>query len=200
MASGVRRRRNTAPTSENNGEQSIIRYQAMGTTIGSDASGLSWGFRYYVPGLQYGLVSATGPGLVSFYSTAKFLPGTSIRWEPSCSFTTTGRIYVGFTDNPEVATTLTTLSGTAFGNAVKGMGSVMSFPVWQETNISFPTRLRRKRFDVNGTVAASSDVLDRSSQTNFFWYLDGAPVSLAGLGSFWYKDVVSVEGMNNLAT
>lgn len=200
-AGSTRRKRNTAPTSTSAGDSSIIRYNALGVTVNSDSAGRAIGYRPYVPGNSANLASTVGTTLVSFYSCAKFLPGTSIRWEPACSFTTTGRVYCGFSDNPEVCAAISLLTGTAFATAVQGLGSVISFPVWQETSVPFPTKLRRKMFDINSSAAFSdANIMDRSSQTCFFWVLDGAPISTNGFGNFWYKDHVSVEGINGVST
>lgn len=184
-------------------DSSVVRYQAIGATLTSDTAGTGFTARSYIPGFTGQLANSFGPGIVGVYSTGKFLPGTRIRWEPSVSFVTTGRIYVGFTDNPEVAAAIDGLGTTALKvTACKGLGNVVSFPVWQETDINFPTRLRRKTFDVNATVVTSNvDVLDRCMQQFMCIAIDGAPTAVStNLGSFVYHDVVSVEGINPIAT
>lgn len=195
---GVRRKRNTPPRLDTDG--AVVKYNVQGSVISSDANGLSTSARYYVPGYTGGLSNPSGPNLVQWYSTGKFEPGTTVRWEPSVSFTTTGRVIVGWTDNPEVIASLIALTGTTYVNAVKSLGSAISFPVWQETEIKFPTRLRRKRFDVNATVSVTAvDVLDRCCQTAMFVAFEGAPASIS-LGNFWYRDRVNVEGLHGLTT
>lgn len=206
VSGGVRRRRNRMPMMSGSGDNAIVKYSSLGIThtTGTGANqGLS--VRYYVPGYGGDMVNAAGPTVVSYYSTAKFTPGTRIKWEPSVSFTTAGRVIVGFTDNPEVIVNISTLAAQATTNygpylaAVRSLGSVVSFPVWQETEIPFPTRLRRKRFDVNATFSGTSvDVGDRSAQTVMFVAVEGAPVSTT-LGSFWYHDIVDVEGVTGVA-
>lgn len=202
MQGGVRKRRTRMPTMNSNGDTTLLKYAALGSTFTSTAGGLATGSRLYIPGNSVGLTNVTGPALTSYYSTGKFTPGTKIRWEPSCSFTTTGRVYVGFTDNPEAIKIIDDFRSTSavnFANAVKGLGSMVSFPVWQETEVDFPTRLRRKMFDINTTAAVEADVLDRSCQTAFFIYIDGAPVTTP-LGSFWYHDQLTVEGVQPVTT
>ena len=146
------------------GDSTIIKYSAIGVTLSTlGTTGTSAMTRTYVPGFTSVLANNVGPGIVRSYSTAKFLPGTTIRWEPSVSFTTSGRVLVGFTDNPEMMVALTTAFDTyaltptnanyeVYANLIRGLGSVKSFPVWQETDVAFPTRLRRKRFDTNTTI------------------------------------------------
>lgn len=198
VTGGVRRRRLKTPRMNPNG--SVIEYSALGGGVSTDPAGLWNGGRPYVPGTGNSLVNTVGPNIVSFYSTAKFLPGTKLRWEPSVSFNTTGRVYVGFTDNPEVMASIVGLTGGAYVNAVKGLGDVISFPIWQETDIPFPTKLRRKMFDVNSTITVTDvNAMDRSAQTFFFAAIDGAPAS-SSMGSFWFHDRLAVEGITPVVT
>lgn len=205
---GVRKNRTRMPQTQG----SVIRYSASQGNFPTVSLGGSTGaVRHYIPGFSAPLANTVGPGIVGYYSSAKFLPGTSIRWEPSVSFTTTGRVFVGFTDNPEVAVALSALysaavvSGlnadwAAYGNQLKALGSLKSFPVWQETEVSFPTVLRRKRFDCNENVAtAAVDIFDRCAQQNMYVYIEGLNIT-GNPGSFWFHDVVDVEGVHGTAT
>lgn len=201
---GVRKRRNTSPKSDG----TIVEYSAQQNNFFTVIpAGYSGEVRRYIPGFSPPLAITVGPEIVSAYSSAKFLPGTKIRWEPSVSFTSTGRVMVGFSDNPEVALQIEGLFGTALGsglpadwiaytNAVKGLGSLVSFPVWQETEVNFPTRLRRKMFDTNATIAPTSvDMYDRCLQTCMFIAIEGM-TSTANPGNFWFHDKVAVEGLH----
>lgn len=204
---GVRKRRNSAPTSDG----TRIKYNAMQKTFPTVISGYTGEIRPYVPGLTSPLAQTVGPELVSYYSTGKFLPGTSARWEPSVSFTTTGRVFVGFTDNPEVATSISSLFGAAisagtgaawadYANAVKSLGSVQSWPVWQETEVSTPMNLRRKMFDVNENLVVSPDTYDRSMQVLMCIAVEGLPAGSSSPGGFWFHDHVQVEGLHGTLT
>lgn len=207
VSGGVRRRKTRPPMMKSAGDSTCIRYSSPGDTFGSDANGRNPAFRRYIPGSSAGLAISIGTQLVSSYSSGKFKPGTKIVWEPSCSFTTSGRLFVGFTDNPEVANTLfsklqayvttpSTTTWNAYSSAVRALGSCISFPVWQETNIPFPTTLRRKRFDCNFlTDMTSPDVLDRSMQQSMWVALEGADPNIA-VGNFQYHDIVDVEGIH----
>lgn len=210
---GVRRRRNTQPAMQRTGtDSSVIQYSALGAGVTSSAIGTAVYNRMYVPGNAVALNNGSGASIVSFYSSGKFNQGTKIRWEPSVSFTTSGRIYVGFTDNPEIMATLnglyaayqttpTLANYNAYANQVKALGSVQSFPVWQETDVMMPLDTRRKRFDINSSIDFfSADVLDRSCQRGMYAAFDGGPTATTTLGSFWFNDVVSVEGITGLAT
>jgi len=208
---GIRKRNNKMPMSSSSGDQSIVKYTTLGLNVAT--GGIIPGTldqRLYIPGNGAGLTLGAGPSLVSFYSTARFLPGTTITWEPSVSFTTSGRVVCGFTDNPEICAAIdglraafiaavSTVTFNNYLNAIKSLGTVRAWPVWQSTSVSFPTKLRRKRFDVNTSAAATSDVLDRSMQVGFFTVIEGVPLNTT-LGSFMYHDVVDVEGVTGIAT
>lgn len=196
---GVRKRRLRQPTMDRNGGNTILKYSSIGTNVVTDASGNAQPNRKYIPGYPADLVNPVGADVAAFYSTAKFLPGTHARWEPSVSFTTTGRVFVGFTDNPEIIeameSTRLALPAT-YRNQVKGLENVISFPVWQETEIPFPSKLRRKRFDTNENVINSTDVYDRCCQMAMFAAVEGGPAATTTMGSFWYHDVLDVEGLH----
>jgi hypothetical protein len=207
---GVRKRRNRQPVLQNAGDSTILSYSASGIANQTTTGGQYGSVRQYIPGQAYGLANSAGPSIVSYYSSGKFLPGTKLRWEPAVSFTTPGRVLVGFTDNPEVSVAITGLfvtavstgapaDWTAYANAVRGLGSVKSFPVWQETEVEFPTRLRRKMFDVNASATAAVDVYDRSMQTTMFAAIEGTNGSVAA-GNFWYHDKLLVEGITGILT
>lgn len=200
VTGGAKRKRVQAPRMSGGGDQTVIAYSAPGNVITTDANGQGKEYRRYIPGYGIGLSNSIGSDLVAAYSSAKFLPGTKIRWEPSVSFSTSGRVFVGFTDNPEVMVAAEALSNTAYANFIRGLGNVTSFPVWQETEISFPTRLRRKRFDTNSTATTGTvDIYDRSAQTFMFVWIEGVPATTA-TGAFWFHDRVDVEGIHPLIT
>lgn len=197
---GVRRRRNKQPNvTQTSGTSSVIKYSALGSTVTSDVNGEAWYHRMYIPGSFGGLTQTVGTAIVGYYSTAKFQAGTTLRWEPSVSFSTSGRVYVGFTDNPEMIEAMRVLTGGNAVNAVKGLGDVISFPVWQETDIPFSPRMRRKMFDTNQAAITGVDVLDRTCQTAMFLAIDGMPASTRA-GSVWFHDNVAVEGMSSIET
>lgn len=197
---GVRRSSGMAPKSSGGTDNTVISYNVPSTVLGT-AAGQDY-VRYsrdYIPGSAVGLSLGVGPGLVDKYSSAKFLPGTKVRWEPSVSFNTTGRVFVGFADNPEVVVGSVLLTDAQFASFIRGLGNVVSFPVWQETEINFPTKLRRKRFDTNKTASSNVDVFDRCNQTTMFVWIEGMPAS-TNAGTFWFHDRIDVEGLHNIIT
>lgn len=211
MTQGGTRKRHTTPKMSSNGNSNNLDYNISGENVSTDSAAKAATLRLYIPGSGNNAIRSTGTAIASYYSSGVFRPGTRVRWEPSVSFTTSGRVYVGFTDNPEVMASLVALYDIAsashvvsdwgnYANQVIGLGSTMSFPVWQETDVSFPTTLRRRMFDVNATADYSdSNVLDRSAQIGMFAFMDGTPAD-TGLGQFWYHDNMMVEGMHSVTT
>lgn len=207
---GVVTRKTKMPMLSNSGDKAIVRYSAMGSDLASGAAAGAQYIRTYIPGNTGGILNAAGPGLCQFYSTGKFMSGSTVSWQPSVSFTTSGRVICAFIDNPEVTVTVVARRDafTATPNAVtfaeyvgalKSMSSVRAFPVWQATTIPVPTQLRRKRFDINATVAPSTEVYDRSLQCAFFVAIEAGPVN-TNFGSFHFHDVLDVEGINGIPT
>lgn len=197
---GVRRKRTSAARiSDPTNDATTIKYRALGLTMASGAGVTAiTNDRGYIPGAGGFFVNAAGPAAVSYYSTGKFLPGTTARWEPSVSFTTSGRVFVAFTDNVEAITNWFGLSTANRILAIKGMANMRSFPVWQETDIAVPLPSRRKMFDVNATWTGTTDILDRSAQTWMLIAIEGPENT--SFGSFWYHDNVYVEGMHPITT
>lgn len=215
---GGSRRNRRRMSMVSNGEYTRLKYSYTGRNVSSSADGSNnVVMRHYVPGLiapgPYCDNALTSPGVAvaGYYSTGVFRPGTQIRWEPGCSFTTGGRVIVGFTDNPEVISKLSVLYFQSTGGVpgaydeyvfqVRGLEKNISFPVWQETSIPFPTRIRRKAFDtdIQGYDGSDDQTVQTRCQMAMFAVLVGTPV-LAGIGTFWYHDELDVEGLHNRLT
>lgn len=209
---GRKRNRGMAPIVDRLGsDRSIVKYNVLGNTIITNSTGQSVGRRFYSAGFGTNLLPNAGVNVCGFYNTYVFKPGTSIKWTPSVSFTTSGRLFVGFVDNPEmmagitvaydnyVAST-TSANYAIYADLVKSLGNTVSFPVWQETQIEFPTRLRRKRFDTNLTQSLDVNIYDRSIQCLMLVAFEGGPAAVTTLGQFSFHDVVDVEGLSSVST
>lgn len=214
-STSTRKRRVTMPSTQpTSHDGAIIRYKSLGSTMVAANTAGAVMARWYCGGLNARIANAAGPDVVSYYATSVFRPGSSLRWEPTVSPTVGGRMFVGFTTNPEVMVSLynaleayeVTPNGTTYAgysNLVKGLSNTMSFPMWMEKEIQIPTKLRRKRFDCNSSIAVNAvNDVDRSVQVAMFACADGfTGISTGGgIGSFWYNDVVDVEGLNGTAT
>lgn len=183
---------------QSNGDGITLRYTSLGDVQTTTSSELSVSTdRIYVPGYLQGMISPTGPSIASNYSTGVFKPGTTIRWEPACGATTSGRVFVAWTSNPELMQAWAGASTLAKYNIINACGSVRSFPVWQETEIPFPNNLRRKRFDVNSELIDTAEgrlaQLARSAQVMMMAVISGPADTV--LGQFNYHDVLDLEGM-----
>nr|WRQ65623.1 structural protein [Tolivirales sp.] len=195
------RKRQNKLSSMTSGDANRLKYSSLGVSLSTTASGNVWDFyRLYVPGESSGLTATVGPTIASYYSTGKFLPGTMTEWIPSVGFTTSGRVFVGFTDNPEVMVNIIALVGTsAYGAAVKGLGDVISFPIYENRSWMVPTKLRRKMFDVNASGPYDANVLDRSAQIAMFVAIEGGPASTT-VGGVRCVDNLLVEGIQSTAS
>lgn len=209
---GVRRRRTTTPKMAGNGDSTQISYSTPGGSVATNGAVPVAGWsRLYIGGNADGLTSAVGPNIVRNYMTYKYLPGTKVRWEPSVSFSTPGRVYACFVDNPEMISALRdaldTFNATPsianynnYVNGVRSVGNCVSFPVWQETDIPFYSSLRRKRFDTNGSSLTDSNVLDRCCQCALFCAVDGVGVANLPVGNIQYHDHLEVAGVSAIIT
>lgn len=200
-SSGNKRKRLNSVTSAMAGNDTQrLNYKTLGSTVTTNELGERAVPRYYIPGYSVGLAFSSGAKIASFYSTGKFLPGTRARWVPSVGFTQPGRVYVGFTDNPEVIQAIAGFIGTAaYSEAVKGLGNVITFPIYQDHEFMVPSRLRRKMFDTNISSPFGVDTLDRSCQTAMFALVEGAPLNIS-VGSFHFTDSLLVEGLQPVIT
>lgn len=214
----TRRGRNKFPqVQQKSGEGVVLRGSSIGHNFVIRAMGGGGDQkRFYIPGNANALMNSATTHVARSYATGVFKPGTRIRWEPTCSPLSGGRVFVGFTDNPELMKVINTLienyyitpdpvSYTELSNAVKGLANMVSFPAYVEREIEVPTRLRHKRFNVNALMSNYNDIaeLDRSAQLAMFAVADGF-VGITGdtvIGSFWFHDVLDLEGLHGqLAT
>jgi len=200
---GVRKSSNTQPRMEKTGIDSAkVSGNCLGTIITSSTAGnyADVGQRLYSPGNAGNLDGSSVQRVAAWYSCGKFLPGCKIRWEPNVGANSNGRIYCAFVDNPEVMLDIINETNqTTKQTKIRGLSGLKSFPVWQETEIPFPTRTRHKLFSSNQALADNYSDYDRSVQTCFFYFASGVE-NESQLGGFWYHDVMSVEGLHNNAT
>ncbi len=116
--------------------------EALGGTT-SDASGIVAGSCLLVPGYNADTTSGAIGAVSRYYATGKFLPGTAVHYVPQVSLSTSGTIYMSYTDNPEVIADF-------FGSAtnagklaiVRNQANVRNYPVWQQFTYVMPPTLR----------------------------------------------------------
>lgn len=178
-------------------DRTVLRYNAIGSSVSTDALGnLAWD-RWYVPGNSAGISSSAGVNVARHYSTGVFRPGTTCKWVPYVGYQTTGRVLVTFTDNPEVMANVGGWSLAQRLSYIRSSSYATNFPIYEEKVIAVPAITRRKRFDTNTTIDLSSvDSLDRSAQVMMITAVIAAPASTL-VGQWEHHDVLDVEGLNN---
>lgn len=195
----ARRQRTSVRGTGIGADSTRLTYKAVGGEVVTDSDGIGTWARYYVPGYTTNqLYACAGTNVVSCYSDAKFNPGTTARWVPSVGFTTPGRVFVAYTTNPEIMHTFGALTTNASRLAfVRGFGNVESWPIYEDHQITIPTALRRKLFDINETSPGGVDALDRSCQVLMMVAIAGGPTS-ASVGAFEFTDNVTLSGLANV--
>lgn len=205
-----------------NGDTSVVAYRLPGRIedLYPVIQGTG-GYRLFAGGNRSGLpgggLTFAGVDIVSKYNTCKFLPGTTITWEPSIGSNNPGRLHYCFVDSPEMVYTLTQLAAAweldsgniikfnAYQNAIATCGNACSFPLWMEKSIQVPTKLRRREFTVDPQLEASGDnrnsitsSYDRSVQVGFFYFIVAPNTVPSTVGSFIYSDKVQVSGLSGV--
>lgn len=88
----------------------------------------------------------------------------SCAWQPNVGFTTSGIVYIGYIDNPELIRKWSTLTWADKQSIVKSLPNARSANVYEPMTVAVNVPLRRKWFTCDMTVAASDEAVDRSIQ------------------------------------
>ncbi len=75
-----------------------------------------------------------------------------------------GRVFIAYTDNPEISASYSALTDANKLIALKSWKNTKVYPVWKEWTYNVPLTHRRPWFDVNYTITDAVDVNDRSTQ------------------------------------
>lgn len=196
-----RRRRTQAINGSVGADKTTLKYRAIGGTYTTNSEGFTFMARAYCPGFNDGSIAgAAGIAVLAYYSDGKFLPGTSCRWIPNVGFTTSGRVYVGYSTNPEVIASWNSATSASKTTIIQGLGNTVSFPIYQETDVIVPTELRRRMFDTNESIDLTDvNQVDRSVQVFMMAVVVGGPAD-SGIGNFEYHDHAYVSGLQNVIT
>lgn len=131
-------------------------------------------------------VAANIAGLTGLYAEYKYLSMT-VEWLPIISpgvIDAGSRVYVGYTDNPEVIASLSASAAVATRDAVKGNRNMRSFNAWEHFRMNVPLTNRHNKFNVNtNSVLSDSNTIDRSVQGLVYGGIDG--VSAAATLGTW---------------
>lgn len=195
----ARRRQRTRGSSKTISDSYVVKYNAVSAdlTTGAGVTEIASN-RLYTPGFTSGLASVpAGVQLASLYNVGNFAPGTHVKWVPSVSATTAGRVILAYLTNPEDVVTYEAATVAGKLAIIQSCANMEQHPIWQEFTYNIPTTLRRKMFDTNSTMASSVDVYDRSVQGALIWYIS-APQN-TNCGCLVYHDVVRLQGLSSVA-
>jgi len=182
------------------GTNTIINGNEACSGIVSDGAGQASGSALLVPGFTADLNTSAVSNIAQYYSTARFLPGTTFHYVPQVSLSTSGILYTAYSDNVEVISAYMVGNNAARVNIVRQQANVKVSPVWSTISIALPSSMRRKMFDVNQNCnTASTDELDRSAQGLFMYALDGVPNG-SNICRPWVHKKLQLEGLKMAST
>lgn len=170
------------------------------SSITTDINGRLAGAKYLVPGYSSDLSNTSVQPVAALYNTGKFLPGTAFHWVPQASLSSTGVVFVSFTDNVETIS-LFQAAATVIAqlNIVRQQTNCKQYPLWQLFTMALPPVSRRKMYDVNSDTTFDTNALDRSCQGAFLYAVDGAPVSAAVCRPYIHSRLM-LEGLKSVTT
>lgn len=124
----------------------------------------------------------------------------SCSWQPNVGFTTSGIVYIGYLDNPELCQKWSTISWTDKQAIVKSLPNARSANVYEPLTVSVNVPLRRKWFTCDMAVAANAEAVDRSIQGMWVLIVLGSAVTTT-LGCAVLNETYVLKGLvNPLAT
>jgi hypothetical protein len=124
--------------------------------------------------------STNGRAVYTFVNIGKnfqkflYLPGTHMRYQPSCGLNTAGTIYVAYIDNPEAMKDFYAASAVDRLAITKGQANMVSYPLWQEFTYHMKSAPRARMFSTDVTTDfTNADTLNRVCQGMFIYCIDG---------------------------
>lgn len=103
----------------------------------------------------------------------------AIHYTPAVGTTTSGKVWVGYTDNPEIIyKAITTYTNADLLAIVKTLRHNNVFPVWQSWTMNTPSLApRRKMFSIDTSSVTSAEIADRDVHGAFIVSVEGTPAS-----------------------
>lgn len=128
------------------------------------------------------------------------IKSAKITYTPQTGSTTTGIVYIGYYDNPEIIARAYTGVLTAANILVLAQTAPISTstPVWQGVELSAGTRQRRKIYSVDSNNPVDSPTADQTVHGVFFIASVGAPFSTT-IGIVSQEYVAEGFGLQNIA-
>lgn len=141
---------------------------AAGQTIGYGQVALA-------PGNATGRTNAPVQNVGRYFQKGLFLPGTFLRYIPSCGLNTTGNIIIAWIDNPDVIRAWNSVTPGNHLTFVRNIANAKVSPLWQEMTMPLTQAPRRKTFNIDPTIAFTTSDIDQSVQGFFVWCVYSAP-------------------------
>lgn len=102
----------------------------------------------------------------------------TFRWQPNVGFTTTGTVWIGYIDNPEMIYRWNGYGADRY-TIIKSLPNVRSGHVFDEIVVHARAPLRRKWFSLDASVASTAADYDRTVQGMWVFLITGGPASTA---------------------
>lgn len=165
----------------NIGENTILHGTEVVNTLTSATDGTGHLVVPLIGGNGTGLDNALSPlqNVAKLYNQFLF-QSSVIKYIPSVGLNTPGNVTICFLNNTESChyALESTRTHTELKTLCLGQANAVSHPVWHEFSYPMKMPARRKRFDVNGTLAITNiDVVERDCQGVFIIIIAGATAS-----------------------
>lgn len=147
----------------------------------------------------YGIARNTG-AMTQFYSEFKFMQ-VSLEWIPKLGPSATdagGRIHIAYIDNPEkISTYANAAPGSTTLGYVRGSRNCKSYNLWERFTYNVPITFRKKMFDVNQTLSATTavDEIERSVQGAIIIHIETVSAAIVA-GTYHIRSKCVLRGMN----
>ncbi len=153
------------------------------------------GVNAYVAGVSYGLIAISSVYNEYVYRSVRF------DWLPYVSPSSAdggSQIYVGYVDNAEEISGLSSASIASAFNTSKAIRNMRFFNAWERFSYTVPLTRRRKIFDVNVNASYSNaDTVDRSVQGAVVVGVNSVSAA-ASLGQWRVTYLLELRGLDTL--
>lgn len=139
---------------------------------------LGHGFVQLAPGNATGYTTSPIQNVGSQFQFGTYLPGTTIKYIPSCGINTLGSIYIAYTDSPQVMVQYANLTAGQHLSFIKKFANIRTGPLWQELAFPILNKPRRSKFTNDSTLVSNdTNEVDLAVQGMFF-YLVTVPTAV----------------------
>lgn len=176
---------------------SVIRSRFLQFTATTAAAAQVTGALGVAPALN----TTNDPGRTVIQNYQEYrIKSAKLTYVPQTGSTTTGIVYIGYYDNPEIIARAYTgvLSAANYLALAQTAPISTSTPVWQGVELTAGTRQRRKMYSVDSNSPTDSPTADQTVHGVFFIATVGAPFSTT-VGVVSQEYVCEGFGLQNIA-